>query len=143
MSCIQRDCSSVLCEDGWVTCIEVTAGSCSFRKFMRFFWSFLTRYPRQRACSLAIKLSLASHSCSRLYALVTPDTTDWKEREWEEEERTMKGMSYEEQEGDVCYCDIRLSHQQSKFNDGEKTKLIEFSQKSKVSSFGPQPHIPH
>lgn len=53
--------------------MQVMAGSCFFRKFILDRNSCRTKYPRQQACSLVIKPSLASHSCSRLYAAVTPE----------------------------------------------------------------------
>lgn len=49
------------------------AGICFFRKFILDRNSCRTKYPRQQACSLVIKPSLASQSCSRLYAAVTPE----------------------------------------------------------------------
>lgn len=54
------------------------AGICFFRKFILDRNSCRTRYPRQQACSLVIKPSLASQSCSRLYAAVTPEMELWK-----------------------------------------------------------------
>lgn len=62
-----------------MTWMHVTDGSWVVKNPRRSFIPRRTRKPRHRACSLAIRLSLANHSCSRLYAVVTPDTTDYKD----------------------------------------------------------------
>lgn len=54
------------------------AGICFFRKFILDRNSCRTKYPLKQACSLVIKPSLASQSCSRLYAAVTPEMELWK-----------------------------------------------------------------
>lgn len=68
--------------------MQLTDGSWDFKNWRRSFIPRRTMKPRQRACILVIRLSFANHSCSRLYAEVTPVTADYAKTQSQENRKS-------------------------------------------------------